>query len=80
MFFFFTMFTEINRICHNRYVIQVLLQEKELNGNVDSSSLFQKNSKLNALNFKRIKRSLSEQNEKKNYCLSHIVLYKLHCL
>lgn len=77
--FFFTMFTEINRICHNRYVIQVLLQEKELNGNVDSS-LFQKNSKLNALNFKRIKRSLSEQNEKKNYCLSHIVLYKLHCL
>lgn len=68
------MFTEINRICHNRYVIQVLLQEKELNGNVDSS-LFQKNSKLNALNFKRIKRSLSEQNEKKNYCLSHIALY-----
>lgn len=68
------MFTEINRICHNRYVIQVLLQEKELNGNVDSS-LFQKNSKLNALNFKRIKRSLSEQNEKKNYCLSHIVHY-----
>lgn len=59
------MLTEINRICHNRYVIQVSPQEKELNGNVDSSSLFQKNSKLNALNFKRIKRSLSEQNEKK---------------
>lgn len=72
--FFFTMFTEINRICHNKYVIQVLPQQKELNGNVDSS-LFQKNSKLNALNFKRIKRSLSEQNEKKNYCLSHIALY-----
>lgn len=77
------MFTEINRICHNRYVIQVLLQEKELNGNVDSSSLFQKNSKLNALNFKRIKRSLSEQNKKKLLSVAHsplLIALSINCI
>lgn len=63
---FFTVLTEIIKYRHKKRIIQVLPQEKEQDGEIDASFLFQTNSMLNALNFRRIKQSTILQS--KNYC------------